>query len=59
MGQSALGIFFRIAGIVAVACIVMLFFLEAGTAEFVITLISLVLSLTVAVISGIMLNREK
>lgn len=57
MGEQGLGLFFRFAGIIAVLSGLMLFFVPAGTAEFVITLISLILSLTVAVICGILLNK--
>lgn len=59
MGESALGVYFRVAGVIAVACLTVLFFLEAGSAEFLITVLSFVMSATVAVICGILLNKEK
>lgn len=57
MGDQSLEIFFRFSGIVAVLSAVTLFFVSPGTAEFVVTVIALVLSAAVAVICGILLNK--
>ncbi len=57
MEENTLSFFFRFAGIVAVASLVMLFYVRSGTAEFVVTVLSLVLSATVAIICAILMNR--
>lgn len=59
MEEHGLSVFFRFAGIVAVASFIMLFFVNVGTAEFVITVLSLIMSLTVAIICAIMMNRGR
>lgn len=59
MENHTLGIFFRFAGIVAVASIVMLFYVQPGSAEFVVTVLSAALSLGVAIVCAVLLNRSK
>lgn len=59
MEKHTLGLFFRFAGIVAVASIVMLFYVKPDTAEFVVTVLSAALSLGVAIICAILMNRDK
>jgi len=59
MEEHTLSIFFRFAGIVAVMSLVMLFFVKPGTAEFVVTVLSLVLSAIVAIICAVLMNRDR
>lgn len=59
MEKHSLALFFRYAGIIAVASIMMLFFVKPGTAEFVVTVLSAVLSVVVAVICALLMNRDK
>lgn len=59
MENHALALFFRCAGIIAVASIIMLFFVKPGTAEFVVTVLSAVISVGVAVICALLMNRDK
>ena len=59
MEKNSLALFFRCAGIIAVASIMMLFFVKPGTAEFVVTVLSAVLSVVVAVICALLMNRDK
>ena len=59
MEKHTLGLFFRFAGIVAVASVVMLFYVKPNTAEFVVTVLSAELSLGVAIICAILMNRDK
>lgn len=59
MEKHTLGLFFRFAGIVAVASIVMLFYVKPGTAEFVVTVLSAALSLGVAIVCAVLMNRDK
>ena len=59
MEKHTLGLFFRFAGIVAVASIVMLFYVKVDSAEFVVTVLSAALSLGVALICAVLMNRDK
>ena len=59
MEKHTLGLFFRFAGIVAVTSVVMLFYVKPASAEFVVTVLSAVLSIGVAVICAVMMNRDK
>lgn len=59
MEKHTLGLFFRFAGIVAVLSVIMLFYVKPGTAEFVVTVLSAVLSVGVALVCGILMNRDK
>jgi len=59
MENHTLGMFFRFAGIVAVASLVMLFYVKPDSAEFFITVASAVLSVGVAVICAVLMNRGK
>ncbi len=59
MEKHTLGLFFRFASIVAVASILMLFYVKPGTAEFVVTILSAALCGGVAVICAVLMNRDK
>lgn len=59
MEKHTLGLFFRFAGIVAIASIVMLFYVKSGTAEFVVTVLSAVLSVGVAIVCAVLMNCDK
>ena len=56
--DRGLEIFFRFAGIVAIMSTVLLFIVPTGTPEYIVTVASLVLSLTVAVVCALIKNRK-
>lgn len=57
MGPKAIGIYFRIALVLFILCGVTMFFVESGSAEFYVTIFSLIVSGVLAVVCGILLRR--
>lgn len=59
MADRNIGFFFRFAGIIMVISIICMIITELGSAEFIVSLVSLVLSLIVIVVCSIILNKKK
>ncbi|MCI2068985.1 MAG: hypothetical protein LKJ88_05360 [Bacilli bacterium] len=58
MDERGLGFFFKGSCIIFIALLVCSFFVKAGTPEFYITIIGLVLTFVVCLASGILLNKR-
>ena len=56
MGSKAIGIYFRIALVLFIICGVTMFFVEAGSAEFYVTIFSMIISGVLAIVCGILLR---
>ena len=59
MGPKAIGIYFRIALVLFILCGVTMFFVENGSAEFYVTIVSLVISGVLAIVCGLLLRFGK
>lgn len=59
MADRNIGFFFRFAGIITVISIICMIITEAGSAEFIVSLVSLVLSLIVLTVCSVIINKRK
>lgn len=59
MADRNIGFFFRFAGIILVISVICMIITEVGSAEFIVSLVSLILSLIVLTVCSVILNRKK
>lgn len=59
MADKNIGFFFRFAGIIMVISVICMIITKVGSAEFVVSLVSLILSVTVLAVCSVILNKRK